>query len=295
MISQDGDKPGPAGLWHYVKEAFLFRWNLLFFCGAGVASLIGPRPDIFAPLTIALELLFLGSLTGLPRFRSAIDAKVHAEKSPARGISVQAPNRALADLLFGLDKPARSRFEDLRDRCLDMQQLARGVRAQTTDTSGADEIRAPALDRLLWTFLKLLYSQCALRGFLSATNENDLKKKLDELKAKQAKAAEKKDERILRSLVDAVATAELRLDNFRKAVSNAEFVGVELDRIEGKIQALTEMGVSHQDPDFLSSQVDAVAESMTHTETAIRELNQITGLSDQMENAPPILNASFSK
>ncbi|MGB1016997.1 MAG: YqgE/AlgH family protein, partial [Nannocystaceae bacterium] len=36
------------------------------------------------------------------------------------------------------------------------------------------------------------------------------------------------DEKILRALVDSLATAQLRLDNFEKARRNAEFVDIEL-------------------------------------------------------------------
>ena len=60
---------------------------------------------------------------------------------------------------------------------------------------------------------------------------------------------------------------------------------VELDRIEGKIQALAEMAVNRQDPDFLSSQVDSAAESMRQTEKAVSELQHLTGLADQLAGA----------
>ena len=167
--------------------------------------------------------------------------------------------------------------------------------AAALDPSRTDEIRAPALDRLLWAFLRILYSQQALQRFLAASDEPELRRNLEDLKARQARAKERGDERIGRSLADSVATGELRLENHRKAVSNEEFVGVELDRIEGKIQALAETAVSHQDPDLISSQVDSVAASMAHTEEAIREINQITGLNEQLSEAPAILNADLER
>ncbi len=80
--------------------------------------------------------------------------------------------------------------------------------------------------------------------------------------------------------------AELRLDNYGRARKNAEFVSIELDRIEGKIQALAEMAVNRQDPDFLSSQVDSAAESMRQTEKAVSELQHLTGLADQLDEPP---------
>ncbi|PYR00323.1 MAG: hypothetical protein DMF97_09760 [Acidobacteria bacterium] len=97
----------------------------------------------------------------------------------------------------------------------------------------------------------------------------------------------------MRSLQDSVASGELRLDNFQRAKKNAEFVSLELDRIEGKIQTLAEMAVNRQDPDFLSSQVDSAADSMRQTEKAVTELQHLTGLADQFEEPPAILEADL--
>jgi len=287
--------PTPAGLWRYLREAFLYRWNLLFFLGGTAAAVLSPFPDGLLPIVCAAELVYLGGLTALPRFRAAIDARAHAERAaPEPGAA--ASQQALADVVRALDPPARQRFERLRARCLDMQRLAQGVGgAAGGGTSRADEIRAPALDRLLWAFLRLLASQQALRRFLSSADEAQIQHGVDDLRVRQEEAKKRGDERIVRSVSDAIATSELRLQNFRKAASNAEFVGVELDRIEGKIQAISEMAVSHQDPDYISSQVDSVAESMAHTEAAIRELHQITGLGEELSATPAILSAGAER
>jgi len=86
---------------------------------------------------------------------------------------------------------------------------------------------------------------------------------------------------------------ELRLDNYERAKKNAQFVSIELDRIEGKIQALAEMAVNRQDPDLLSSQVDSAAESMRQTEKAVSELQHLTGLADELQDPPAILDADL--
>ena len=99
----------------------------------------------------------------------------------------------------------------------------------------------------------------------------------------------------MRSLQDSLANAELRLDNFSRAKKNGEFVTVELDRIEGKIQALSEMAVNRQDPDFLSRQVDSAADSMRQTEKAVSELQHLTGLADQLQEPPPLLEANLQE
>ncbi|MEK7705757.1 MAG: hypothetical protein AAB426_12415 [Myxococcota bacterium] len=292
MTERDPGSAQSAGVADYLKAAFGARWNLLFFLGGLAAALLSPSPDVLVPAVAALELTYLAALTSIPRFRAAIDARVHAaRRDRALGASGgEHSDVSVADLLAGLDAPSRTRFEDLRNRCLSMQQLARGVRGQGTNgPSRGEELSTPALNRMLWVFLRLLHSQHALARFLKATDERAIEKQLKELGERLTQAKGQADERIVRALGDSIATGELRLENQRKAKSNAEFVAVELDRIEGKIQALTEMAISHQDPDYISGQVDSVAESMTHTEQAIRELNQITGLGDVLEAPPAIL------
>jgi hypothetical protein len=174
-----------------------------------------------------------------------------------------------------------------------MRGIAAGVRGAAGDHAGeAEEIRTPGLDRLLWLFLRLLLSKTALDRFLQTMNEQEMSAKLADLR-KNLQAAQGGDERIVRSLQDSVASGELRLDNYLRAKKNAEFVSLELDRIEGKIQALAEMAVNRQDPDFLSSQVDSAADSMRQTEKAVTELQHLTGLADQFEEPPAILEADL--
>src|SRR5207237_2525029 len=150
-------------------------------------------------------------------------------------------------------------------------------------------------DRLLWLFLRLLLSKAALDRFLRTLNEQEITSRVAELRKTLAGAQSAKDERVIRSLQDSIAMGELRLDNFGRAKKNAQFVSIELDRIEGKIQALAEMAVNRQDPDFLSSQVDSAAESMRQTEKAVTELQHLTGMADQLEEPPAILEADLRK
>lgn len=276
-----------AGIGDYLKEAFLFRWNLLLFAGAAAAALISPYPDIALPLVAAGEMVYLAGLTSIPRFRSAIDAKVHAA-SKAGAPQTAPPKVAYGDLLAGLRPEARARFHKLRLRCLEMRGIAQGVSGKAAGSARTDEIRIPALNRMLWVFVRLLSSQQALKRFLETTDADEIKRSLDALKARRdATAAD--DDRLLKSIIDSIETAELRLSNYQRSEKNAAFVDVELDRIESKIQALTEMAINNQDPDYISGQVDSVAESMAHTEDAIRQMQHITGLSDELAEAPAIL------
>jgi hypothetical protein len=286
--------PASATMGDYLREAFLFRWNLLFFIGGAAAAALTPLAPVLLPLVAAGEVTYLTGLVSVPRFRAAIDAKVHAARVTGGAAGPSQPAPSLTAMLAGLPIDARKRFERLHARCREMRGIAAGVRGAAGDTrGGAEEIRTPGLDRLLWLFLRLLLSKTALDRFLQSMDEHEITVRLEDLRKNLATAQAAADERIVRSLQDSIAMGELRLDNFNRARKNAEFVSIELDRIEGKIQALAEMAVNRQDPDFLSSQVDSAAESMRQTEKAVSELQHLTGLADQLEEAPPILEADL--
>jgi hypothetical protein len=287
---------GGGGLKEYVKHAFLYPWNLLLFLGGAALAAMSPYPDALLPIVGGLEIAYLTGLTALPRFRLAIDARL-AKK--ARGEPIE-PDRAAANaqtlqkILESLPAPALRRFLMLRQRCFEMRSIASGVRGQTDGThDSAESIRTPALDRLLYLFLRLLVSQNGLDRFLRSTGEKDLETRATDVRARLESAKTAGDERVIRSLQDSLADAELRLDNYKKAAKDAEFVAIELDRIETKIQALIEMGVSRQDPEYVSHQVTAAAESMQQTEAAVNQLQHLTGLADQIEEPPPILEANI--
>jgi hypothetical protein len=295
---RDGRSPNAqtgAGLKDYLREAFLFRWNLLLFLGGVAGAALTPLPGVLLPLVAAGELSYLAGLITIPRFRAAIDAKVHSTRGRQKAdVTSQQPAASLVTMLGGLPADARRRFERLHARCVEMRAIAAGVRGAPGEANEtAEEIRTPGLDRLLWLFLRLLLSKTALDRFLATMNNAEISARLEQLRKDLAAAQSGGDERIVRSLQDSIAMAELRLDNSGRAGKNAQFVSIELDRIEGKIQALAEMAVNRQDPDFLSTQVDSAAESMRQTEKAVSELQHLTGLADELQEPPPILESDL--
>jgi hypothetical protein len=281
-----------AKITDYLKNAFLYRWNMLLFGGGVVAAMLTPWPDALLPMVAAVEATYLGLLIANPKFRQAIDVQV--QQGPVQKVATP-PDKAksVQDIIYNLPPESRRRFEQVRSRCLEMRSIAQGVRGKTGASQPAEDLSTPALDRLLWVFVRLLVSQEALNRFLQRTNPVEIRERIADAKTRLEKAGS--DERITRSLQDGVAAQELRLSNYERAQNNYEFVRVELDRIEAKIQVLAESSVNRQDPDFLSSQIDSVTESVQSTEKAISELQAITGLVDEMQEPPAILEAEQGK
>jgi len=290
------DSDGPR-LGSYVKHAFLYRWNLLLFLGGLAFSAMSGYGDALIPILSGLELAYLTGLSSIPRFRTAVDAKIAANKrnrvlgGRADGDSQQSLQR----LIDSLPPTALRRFLALRNRCFEMRTIASGVRGHTTTSDTADDIQTPALDKLLFLFLKLLVTQHGLSRFLDSTSEKELAARVDDVKMRLAAAEKDNNERVVNSLKDNLADAQLRLDNYRKSAKDAQFVSVELERIETKIQALIEMGVSRQDPEYLSSQVSAAADSMQQTEDTVHQLQHLSGLADQLDEPPAILEADINR
>src|SRR5918911_885145 len=118
------DAPTGAGLPDYLKEAFLFRWNLLFFLGSTAAAAMTPIAPVLLPLVAAGELTYLTGLVSIPRFRAAIDAKVHAEsKGGATRNAPSPPPMSLITMLEQLPADARTRFQRLHARCVEMRAI----------------------------------------------------------------------------------------------------------------------------------------------------------------------------
>jgi hypothetical protein len=128
--------PKSAGMGDYLREAFFFRWNLLLFFGGAAAAALTPTPmaEVLLPLVAAGELSYLAGLISMPRFRAAIDVKVNAaNRPPVAATTPAAPAPSLKTMLGGLPSEARTRFERLHSRCLEMRGIAAGVRGAAGD------------------------------------------------------------------------------------------------------------------------------------------------------------------
>jgi hypothetical protein len=276
----------------YLKAAFMNRWNLLAFLGSGGFALLSGHADVLLPLLLAAEAAYVGLLGSHPKFQKSVDAQ---DAKAARAESSLSLDRTLKHIMRTLPEESIERFESLRTRCRELRQIALELRhpgRQSTDLP-LEGFQLAGLDRLLWIYLRLLYTQFALTRFLSKTSSQRIEQGIQQLQQRIDKLPENDDsprwQRMRLTLEDNLQTSRTRLDNLNKARENHQLVELEIDRLENKIRSLSEMAVNRQEPEFISSQVDHVASSMMETERTMNELRFATGLDTADEETPQFL------
>ncbi|WP_165226214.1 hypothetical protein [Aquisphaera insulae] len=287
------------GLGKYLKKAFLNHWNLLVFLGGmGFAALSG-QPDVYIPLVLAGEAAYVGVVGTHPKFQRMVDVQEHQAN---RKSDSEVVGEAFDRIRKSLPSRQLRRFEALRDRCATLRQLARQMQ-ETDDPTGLstnepfEDLQLSGLDRLLWIYLRLLYTQTMLERFLESTSEAQIRgeiKKLEDRIAGSWKPGPdavipESRQNILKTLQDNLETCRARLQNLEKAKENYDLVDAEIGRLENKIQSITEMAINRKDSSFVTGQVDQVAASLVQTEQAMNDLQFATGLDPLDDMAPAIV------
>jgi hypothetical protein len=274
------------GFAKYLKVAFANRWNLLALFGGVGAALISGHGDIVLPLVLAAEAAYLGLLGTHPKFQKYVDAQKAAIERKDKSQSSQ---QALKQILELLPPPALARFEKLRSQCLDLRQIASDLANSRAAEVGAplDSLQLAGLDKLLWIFLRLLFTEYSLSRFLDRTNIRLIQQEVatteQRLKKLAPDDASPHTQKMRRSLEDSLQTCKDRLANYEKAKANHELV------LEHKIKSLAELSVNRQEPDFISGQVDQVTGSMLETEKTMNDLQFATGLAPLDEEVPELV------
>jgi hypothetical protein len=284
-----------VGLVKYIKKAFLFHWNLLVFVGAMAFALLSGHPDVAIPLVLAGETAYLGFLGTHPRFQRYVDAQEH------KAARAQADALAVERLLKALPQAKLRRFQALRDRCLALRQIAEEIRepAGADSLRALDEIQLSDLDRLLWIYLRTLYTRHMLERFLENTNREQIEAEVHRLEERIRRLDKQPDSanrsRIRQSLEANLETGRARLVNMDKARENLELLQAETENLETKIQSITEMAINRGDAAAITGEVERITQGLVRTEEAINDLGFATGADTFDLAVPSILSRELAR
>ncbi|TWU46037.1 hypothetical protein Q31b_12150 [Novipirellula aureliae] len=280
-------------MFNYIKTAFLNQWNLLLFAGGMGFAVLSGQADVAIPIVIAMETAYVGLLGTHPKFQKYVDAQSAKQERQ----QTSAKNQQVLDkILSSLPKAMLGRYNGLRDRCRWLGQIASDLKEPLEYDAHQpfETLQTRGLDRLLWVFLRLLFSQHRLEQFQAAVSEDQIQANLKQIDSQLGRLPENDTSdnvaKIRRTLLDNQATLKERLENYSQAKSNLLFVKLELDRVENKIKSLSELAVNRQDPEYISGQIDAVTSSMKETERTMNELQFVTGLGTLDDDAPELIN-----
>jgi len=236
---------------------------------------------VFVPLVLAGELGYVAAVGSHPRFQRRVDAK--RGEAEQRKLA-QAERAKLNALLVTLSPDRAQRYENLRTRCLEIRRLARELRDPAAAAAGnpVEELQLEGLDRLLRIYLRLLSAQQTLGRFLDATSQRDIERNVVELERRLASAggADPTRAKIAESVRDNLRTCRQRLENLQKQRTSHELMCLEINRLENKIQALSELALNREKPEKIAGQVDEVVGTLTDAEKVLDELEFATGRTD---------------
>jgi len=270
----------------YLKTAFTARWNLLYVLGGTAAAFISGFPGVILPLVAAGEVWYLASMITNDRFRAAVDARGAKSRRAAEAAQARATYDAIRKKL---PQPLVRRFDQLRDHCEKLVDLAGSLRGPGEGTS--QEGTLESLDRLLWGYLRMIWGAANLSEFLEHTDDGAIRARIADLERRVAKlpSAGGGDTKQLRAaLEDHLTTSRERLGNIEEAKRKLDVVAAEIERMEAKIAALAEGSVARRDVSDLAKRVDEVAEGMKRTDETMRQLQLPPELED-LEEPPPLL------
>jgi len=167
------------------------------------------------------------------------------------------------------------------------------------DTAGAlsigplEELQLSDLDRLLWMYLRMLYSQHMLERFFENTSADQIQAEVRRLEDRIKKLEKEPDSanrsRIRQSLQANLETCRSRLANLDKARENHELLQAEIENLETKIQSVTELAINRSDSAAITGQVEQITQGLIRTEQTINDLGFATGAETFDLTVPSIL------
>ncbi len=272
------------GFWDYVRAAFNARPAGMFvppnWVGLGAFGLLGLANPGFWVIGAGLELGYLYTLGTNKRFQRTVQANA-LQKSQKSWIDRK------NDLLGRLDGESRALYRRLEDRCQTiLSQSYGGTAAPSTSLKAQSD----GLARLLWIYLKLLFTRQQIRhGVLneSSGDREEIKQRIADLETKLK--SENLAENLKKSLSGQMEILQQRLTKRDEAQEKLDFLDAELTRIEEQAELIREQAVLSTDPDSVSNRIDEVTAALDGTASWIQQQQKLYGaVEDLMVDAPPI-------
>jgi len=248
---------------NYTQEAFLHPINmgvlLVSTISAFIFSDVGLFSNVILSMTFGVELMYLGIVPKLPRFRKNIKLKKLRERSSGSEEKT---------VFQGLDGKSQKRF-------LVLKHLAKLIKENFdklpySSQGLLDSIRKK-IKELLSNYLTLLDLHSRYQLYMNTSVEESLKQ---EVASEEAKLKKLDSERLKKTRTRRIAILKKRLKKFEIAKEKYLICETHLETIEDAIRYIYEQSMTMSDPEEIGLQLDSLLDEVEETSQFIEELDQ---------------------
>jgi len=248
---------------NFTKEAFLHPLNLgvLFICTLTAFFLndMGQVSNLILTTVFGLELVYLGTIPGMPRFRQNVKNRIQKERTPGE-----------ADKIFfrQLDRKSQKKF-------LILKYLTKNVKENFdklpyTSQGLLDNIKNK-MSELLSNYLTLLDLHRRYQLYINTEVEEGLKREV-EIEKKKIKSVE--SEKLKRTRARRLSILKKRLKKFDIAKEKFLICETHLETIEDAIHYIYEQSMTMNKGDDVGYQLDNLLNEMEETSSIIEDLDR---------------------
>ncbi len=248
---------------NYTKEAFLQPLNLgalLTFTILGfLAGGIGLAANLILTLICAVELLYLGTVPKMPRFRKIIKL---------RKLSEQNSERDEKDIFKKLGEKSKRQYLVLRRL---VKEVKNNFESLPYTSQGMLESIRKKIDKLLSDYLMLLD---LYKKYQVYTDSNIEERLTQEVKKEESLIGHLKSEKLQETKSRRIAILKKRLKKFEVAKEKYLICETHLETIEDAIRYIYEQSMTMSDPEEIGLQLDNLLGEMEETSSLIDEIGR---------------------
>lgn len=248
---------------NYTREAFLHPLNMAVLLVATLSAFalsdIGMLSNIILSMSFGVELMYLGIVPRLPRFRKNVKLRKLRERSTATEEK---------SVFQELDQKSKKRF-------LVLKHLAKLIRENFDklpySSQGLLENIRKKIDELLSNYLTLLDLHKRYQLYMNTSVEESLKQ---EVASEEADVDSLQSERLKRTKMRRIAILKKRLKKFEIAKEKYLICETHLETIEDAIRYIYEQSMTMSNPEEIGFQLDNLLEEVEETSQLIDDLDQ---------------------
>jgi hypothetical protein len=248
---------------NFTREAFLHPLNMGVLLVATISAFalsgMGLASNLILTMTFGVELMYLGIVPRLPRFRKNVKLRKLRERNPA------AEEKSIFQ---ELDQKSKKRF-------LVLKHLAKLVKENFDklpySSQGLLENIRNKIEELISNYLTLLDLHKRYQLYMNTSVEERLKREVQE---EERKIKDMESDRLKRTKVRRLEILKKRLKKFEIAKEKYLICETHLETIEDAIRYIYEQSMTMSNPEEIGFQLDNLLEEVEETSQIIDELDR---------------------